>query len=257
MPEPKKPTRTTAAPPVPARPAPVSARPAPGDQLEELNDQLARFLQHADQLVDEWAKFGADVRRTVDAEVARIDGAVADATERALANTSAQVDRVAAERIEKTVEHAAARWRGDPPRVASGGGGTATSTASGGGLARGVLLAVLVANALLVVLLVVALRKDTPAAVAPSPTPETGGAGAAVIAPEVLAACDALAEGTWSADDAALVLRAGTAVCGDDEAAVTATVTARFATPEVAVDAGVVDAVPPIDAKKREPKRGK
>lgn len=250
MPEPKKPVRTTAAPPVPARPA-------PGDQLEELNDQLARFLQHADQLVDEWAKFGADVRRTVDAEVARIDGAVADATERALANTSAQVDRVAAERIEKTVEHAAARWRGDPPRVASGGGGTATSAAAGGGgLARGVLLAVLVADALLVVLLVVALRQDTRAP-APSPAPDPAGGRATVIAPEVLAACDALAEGTWSADDAALVLRAGTAVCGDDEARVTANVTARFATAEAAVDAGVVDAEPPIDAKKRETKRGK
>ncbi len=249
MPEPKKPVRTTAAPPVPARPP-------PGDQLEELNDQLARFLQHADQLVDEWAKFGADVRRTVDAEVARIDGAVADATERALANASAQVDRVAAERIEKTVEHAAARWRGDPPRVASGGGGTATAAAGGGGLARGVLLAVLVADALLVVLLVVALRKDTPAP-APSPAPDTAGGGAIVIAPEVLAACEALAEGTWSADDAALVLRAGTAVCGDDEARVTANVTARLASPEVAIDAGVVDAEPPIDAKKRETKRGK
>ena len=262
MPEPKKPARPAAAPPVPSRATavPAPARPGPGDQLEELNDQLARFLQHADQLVDEWAKFGADVRRTVDAEVARIDAAVADATERALHDASAQVDRVAADRIEKTVEHAVARWRGDPPRVAPGGGGTSAAVAAGGGFSRGVLAAILLADALLVVLLVVALRKDTPAAAPREAAVGSAGSGVTVIAPEVLAACEALAGGAWSPDDAALVLRAGTAVCGDDEAKVTETVTSRFASPEVAIDAGVVDAEPPIDAKKKprgKPERGK
>lgn len=245
MPEPKKPARPAA--PVLPKVAKVDA----GEQLEELNDQLARFLQHADQLVDEWAKFGADVRRTVDAEVARIDGAVADATERALTNAAAQVDRVAADRIEKTVEHAIARWRGDPaPRVASGGGGTSAASTSAAGSSRGLIAAIVLADVLLVILLVVALRKDSPAA-APGAVAGSGGSGVTVIAPEVLAACDTLAEGTWSPDDAALVLRVGTAVCGAAESKVTATITAHFAAPVEPIDAGVVDAAPPIDAKKK------
>ncbi|HUQ07928.1 MAG TPA: hypothetical protein VM261_35780 [Kofleriaceae bacterium] len=254
MAETKKPARATA-PPVPARPVPLPApvRADGGELIEDVNEQLARFLEHADQLVEEWAKFAVDVRRTVDSEVARIDGAVADATERALQNASAQVDRVAADRIEKTVEHAVARWRGEPPAPRVSGGGTSAANA-GAGASRGLIGAILLADALLVVLLILALRKDSPA-----PSENGGGGGASggvttIIAPEVLAACDSLAEGTWSPDEAALVLRAGTAVCGDDEAKVTATVTAHFAGPgsgEAAIDAGVVDATPPIDAKKR------
>src|SRR5262245_1422519 len=118
MAETKKPARATAPPPLSRdragghseTGAPMPARPVPlppvksegGELIEDVNDQLARFLEHADQLVEEWAKFASDVRRTVDTEVARIDTAVADATERALQNASAQVDRVAADRIEKT-----------------------------------------------------------------------------------------------------------------------------------------------------------
>jgi len=250
MAESKKPARATAPPPAPpSRTVPLPpARSEAGELIEDVNEQLARFLGHADQLVEEWAKFGADVRRTVDTEVNRIDAAVAEATERALQNAAAQVDRVAADRIEKTVEHAIARWRGDPaPRVVAGGGGT--SAAAPAGIPRGLMAAILLADALLVVLLVVALRKDKPSS--SSGESDSAGGGVTVIAPEVLAACDSLAEGTWSPDDAALVLRAGTAVCGADEGKVMATVTSHFAAPEAPVDAGIVDASPPIDAKKR------
>lgn len=256
MAESKKPARATAPPPpMPSRTVPLPPpKTEAGELIEDVNDQLARFLEHADQLVEEWARFATDVRRTVDTEVARIDAAVAEATERALENASAKVDRVAAERIEKTVEHAVARWRGDPPaRVAAGGGGTSSASPSAGA-SRGLLVAVVAADVLLVVLLVMALTKDSPAS-APGNTSGAGGSGVTVIAPEVLAACESLAAGTWSPDDAALVLRAGTAVCGADEAKVTATVTTHFAAPDVppgtTVDAGVVDASAPIDAKKR------
>lgn len=262
MAESRKPARSSTPPPkppvVPARPAPLPpARAEGGELIEDVNEQLARFLEHADQLVEEWARFASDVRRTVDTEVARIDGAVAEATERALHDASAKVDRVAADRIEKTVEHAIARWRGEPPpsRVAPGGG-TSAASAGAAGVSRALLAAVVLANLLLVVLIVMSFRKGAPAATARG----DGGDGSAsagvtrIIAPEVLAACDALAEGTWSPDEAALVLRAGTAVCGDDEPRVTATVTAHFAAPEVPIDAGIVDATPPIDAKKRQGK---
>jgi hypothetical protein len=241
MAETKKPARSTAPPPMPARPVPLPPVKSEGGELiEDVNDQLARFLEQADQLVEEWAKFASDVRRTVDTEVARIDTAVADATERALQNASAQVDRIAADRIEKTVEHAIGRLRGEPPapRVAAGGGGT--SNAPDGSIRR-LVLAVVVADILLVVLLVMSFKKDKPAAAAG--VGSSHGGGATVIAPEVLAACESLAAGTWSPDDAALVLRAGTAVCGPDEGKVMSTVTTHFAAaPEPVVDAGVVDA---------------
>jgi hypothetical protein len=257
MAETKKPARATAPPPVPARPVPLPpVRTDGGEIIEDINDQLARFLEQADQLVEEWAKFASDVRRTVDTEVARIDTAVADATERALQNASAQVDRVAADRIEKTVEHAIARWRGEPPapRVAAGGGGT--SNAPDGSIKR-LLIAVVVADLLLVVLLVMAFKKDKPEVAAGVGSAHGSGA-ATVIAPEVLAACESLAAGTWSPDDAALVLRAGTAVCGPDEGQVMSTVTAHFAAPEPVVDAGdvdagVVDAAPKKRAGKSHP----
>ncbi len=250
MAESKRPGRVSA----PAAPAvvPPPARPDPGGQLEELNDQLARFLQHADQLVEEWARFGADVRRTVDGEVARIDQAVADAAERALRDAGAQIDRLAAERIEKTVEHAVARWRGEPERAAklatSGGGTSASAVAAPAGVGRGLVAAVVLANLLLVVLLVVTLRRGQPPP-APASVTGSGSGGVTVIAPEVLAACDELTGGAWSLDDAALVMRAGTAVCGGDEAAVGAAITAHFVAPAPPVDAGPVDGPPP-DAKK-------
>jgi hypothetical protein len=252
MAETKKPARATAPPPMPARPVPLPPVKSEGGELiEDVNDQLARFLEHADQLVEEWAKFASDVRRTVDTEVARIDTAVADATERALTNASAQVDRVAADRIEKTVEHAIARWRGEPPapRVAAGGGGT--SNAPDGSLKR-LVFAVVVADILLVILLVMSFKKDKPEVAAG--VGSAHGSGATVIAPEVLAACESLAAGTWSPDDAALVLRAGTAVCGPDEGQVMSTVTAHFAAaPEPVVDAGVVDAGAVDAAPKKRP----
>ena len=74
-------------------------RPEPGAQLEELNDQLARFLQHADQLLEDWARFGAQVRTTVDQEVGRIEQAAAEAGERATKQLAGQVDRLATSRV--------------------------------------------------------------------------------------------------------------------------------------------------------------
>jgi hypothetical protein len=71
----------------------------------------------------------------------------------------------------------------------------------------------------------------------------------------VLAACEALAGGAWSPDDAALVLHAGAAACGPDAAKVSAVITEHFAAPAPPpIDAGPVDASPPIDARKRRPK---
>lgn len=117
----------------------------------------------------------------------------------------------------------------------------------------------MLANLLLVALLVMTLRRDRPvaAAAAAAPGATSDGAGGAtaiapVLAPELQAACDELAAGSWTLDAAALVLRAGTAVCGASAPAVTELITSHLTPPAPPIDAGVpVDASPPIDARKR------
>lgn len=254
MPDPKKPRATAAAAPPPPRAADAGA------SLEELNDQLGRFLQHADQLVEEWARFGADVRRTVDGEVGRIDQAVIDAVDRAARDVNAQVDRVAAERVERAIEQGMHKLRaeierGGGARVASGGGGTSAAAASAAAASadklRLVLGAVVFANFLLVVLVVMVWRRDP----APAPAPAAPEPAKAVVSPAVLDACAALAGGKYTAEDAERVVGAGTAACGDDEGAVLEALRERLSAPAPeAVDAGAVDAPPPIDAKAKKSK---
>ena len=263
MADPKKPARAAPAAP-PARPA----APDPGGQLEELNDQLGRFLQHADQLVEEWARFGADVRRTVDGEVGRIDQAVIEAVDRAAREVNQQVDRVAADRVERAIDQGLARLRAEIERggrtasVGLGGGGTSAALASSSAAsssaaaapARFLLGAVVLADLLLVLLLVMVWRGDPapPAAAVKDAGAATGTLEERAVAPEVVNACAALAAGTWSAESADVVLAAGIESCGDDSAAVRALLRERLATSQPPVDAGVDG--PPPDAPK--PKRG-
>lgn len=250
MAESKKPARP--APPPPARP------PDPGSQLEELNDQLARFLQHADQLVDEWARFGADVRRTVDGEVGRIDQSVSDAGERAIKQVNAQVDRVAAERFEKAIEHGLQRLRvADPGRAPVAAAGGTSAAASAALPLRPLLAAIIAANFLLIVLLVMVWRRDAVPAAAVG-NPDSGGGAIRdrdPVSSEVLDACAALAAGNWSTEAAELVVGAGLVACGPDAPAVRTTMRERLAaTTPPEVDAGPVDASPPVDAKPKKPR---
>ena len=246
----------------PARPAAIPARPAAGEQLEELNDQLGRFLQHADQLVEDWARFGADVRRTVDTEVGRIDQAVVDAVDRASRQLEAEADRVAADKVQRAIDHAMQKLRGS---LAAGGGGTsaaspaaAASAAAAQGPARYLLGAVVLADLLLVILLVMVWRKDpAPAAAAKDGGAAIGTAADSAVAPEVANACASLAAGTYSIEAADLVLgaRGGLDACGSDAAAVRAVLHQQLeAAAGPPVDAGVPDG-PPLDAKPKRPPR--
>src|SRR5690242_7430520 len=56
------------------------------DSLSEMNDHLGRFLRQADELLDDWTRFGAEVRARVDGEVGRLGDTIADAVD-------AQVER--------------------------------------------------------------------------------------------------------------------------------------------------------------------
>jgi len=73
-----------------------ASRPA-DDPLAALNDHLGRFLRQADDLLDEWARFGADVRVRVTADADRLGDAVATAVDASVDRAAARVtDQVAA-----------------------------------------------------------------------------------------------------------------------------------------------------------------
>ena len=67
----------------------------PARELDDVSAQLAEVLRHADALLDDWRRFGAEVRERVDHEAATIGTAVAAgvdaASERALAQRLASV----------------------------------------------------------------------------------------------------------------------------------------------------------------------
>jgi hypothetical protein len=238
----------------PRKTAPV-ARPQPaddaGERLAELNDHLGRFLEHADQLVDDWARFGAQVRASVDGELGRLDQAVdtaigraADRAGRELAGT---LDAQVAARVDRSLGEGVARLRGELDRLAR----TAHAIEAPGGakrpdLGRLTLIAVLIGNALLLIVLLVVLLRGP--ATAPAPAVIRIDAGVAMTDPVVDRACAALVSG-WSEDAAAIVARAGTAACGAAADAVAERLADQWAAPPV--DAGVPDAAPPADAAPR------
>ncbi len=217
----------------------------PGAQLEELNDQLARFLQHADQLLEDWARFGAQVRATVDQEVARIEQAAAEGGDRATRHLGAQVDKLAHERVERAIGEGLTRLKVELDRA---GRGTAVVAPPPPASNRALIGAVVSANLLLVVLLVVTLFRGG-ASPAPSAT-VVDAAETVEVADEVIEACAGLLE-VWSDDDAAIVMRAGTDACGTYARAVEERLRAQPIGAPTPIDAGVIDAAPPIDAKKR------
>jgi len=67
----------------------------PARELDDVSAQLAEVLRHADALLADWARFGAEVRTRVEREAATIGTAVAAgvdaASERALAQRLAAV----------------------------------------------------------------------------------------------------------------------------------------------------------------------
>lgn len=215
-------------------------KPEAGAQLEELNDQLARFLQHADQLLDDWARFGAQVRATVEQEAARIEQGVAEAGERATRQLGGQVDKLATERVERAIGDGLKRLKAELDRA---GRATAVAAPAPASIDRRLLGGVVIANVLLVILLAVTLLRGGGQAAAP--VASVVDAGPAAPSADVIEACRALLGG-WSDEAAAIVVRVGTLACGDDASAVADTLRAHLTAPPP-MDAGV-DAAP-MDAK--------
>jgi hypothetical protein len=139
----------------------------PARALDDVSAQLAEMLRHADALLDDWMRFGAEVRARVERETAGIGAVVAQAvdgaSERALAMRLAAVS-TELERLEQRIRAAsriAAEQRVTDRRIL-------------GGIAAGV-------GIVIALLAVLVLRGPAPPQVAPpQPMP--------VIAPPVDAA---------------------------------------------------------------------
>lgn len=98
----------------------------PARALDDVSAQLAEMLRHADTLLDDWMRFGADVRARVERETAGIGAVVAQAvdgaSERALAMRLAAVS-TELERLEQRIRAAsriAAEQRVTDRRILAG-----------------------------------------------------------------------------------------------------------------------------------------
>lgn len=219
-------------------------RPDAGAQLEELNDQLARFLQHADQLLEDWARFGSQVRATVDQEVARIEQAAAEAGERATRQLAGQVDKVATARVEKAIGKGLERIEAE---LARAGRATAVPPPAAPPVDRRLVGGVIAANALLVILLLMTWLRGPARVTAPISTIDAGAGLSPAVPQAVIDACARLAD-AWSDADAVTVWAVGADACGADAPVVAARLRERLA-PPITVDAGPTDAGVPVDAK--------
>jgi hypothetical protein len=129
----------------------------PARELDDVSAQLAEVLRHADALLADWARFGAEVRARVEREAATIGTAVAAgvdaASERALAQRLAAVS-IELERCEGRLRAAA--------RVAHDRGATDRRLLAGIAIGVGIVIALLV---------VLVLRTPEPPTILQAPEP--------------------------------------------------------------------------------------
>jgi hypothetical protein len=167
------------------------------DALAELNDHLGRFLRQADELLDEWARFGAGVRATLDAQLREVEGAFAKGADAAAARAAAAMNRsledAAAMRVDRVLGERVTALRAELERlerIARGVAGAQSQPRAPDGAMQRIWIAVIAANVLLVVLIVLVLTRGS--STAPPPlvtTPATAPPPAAVdAAPSIDAA---------------------------------------------------------------------
>jgi hypothetical protein len=146
----------------------------PDDALAELNDHLGRFLRQADELLDEWARFGAGVRGALEGQLREVEGAFAKgadaAAARAAAAMSRSLDDAAAARVDRVLGERVAALRAELERlerIARGVAGAQSQPRAPDGATQRIWIAVIAANVLLVVLIVLVWTRGA----SPSPPP--------------------------------------------------------------------------------------
>jgi len=162
----------------PPTPAP---RGSGDDALAELNVHLGRFLRQADELLDEWSRFGAGVRARLDEQLHQIESAFAQgadaAAQRAIATMARGLDDAAAARVDRALGDRVASLRAELERLERTARGLngASATRGGDAVARRTWIAAIVANVLLLVLIALVWSRggssSSPTMVAPPPAP--------------------------------------------------------------------------------------
>ena len=192
----------------------------PPDSIEVMNDHMARFFRHADQLLTEWKEYGDRLRGSIDAEAEHLRASVAEAMRTAGQEAGANID------MERALGNSLVRLRREVDQLAS-----KVSAAKGGvglGNGRWVLVGVAAANAMLIVMLVMSVRGcrsqeqaepaagAVPSAVLPSDAAVPVDAAPAVDAAPSAAqsACLTLDEGATSEEVRAFVGAAAAELCG-------------------------------------------
>ncbi len=129
------------------------------DPLAELNDHLGRFLRQADELLDEWSRFGAGVRATLDQQLREVEAAFARGADAAVAKAAQAMQRglddAAASRVDRALGERVAALRSELERlerIARGLGGGGAAPAKDPRLDR-IWIAVIATNVLVVVLI--------------------------------------------------------------------------------------------------------
>ncbi|MCE9576090.1 MAG: hypothetical protein K8W52_23260, partial [Deltaproteobacteria bacterium] len=95
--------------------------PVADDQLVELSDHLARMLAHTDALVDEWARFGAQVQGRLSAQLGELEHAFGEGARGAASKVRAElagaIEAVAGERFDRALGDRLAAVRAELERV--------------------------------------------------------------------------------------------------------------------------------------------
>ena len=204
------------------------------DSLAQLNDHFARFLQHADTLLEEWKTYGDKLRASMDGEVRGLHDKVSVAVERAGKTAAANLDG----QVGAALGDGLARLRGEVDQLTKLTSSATASIRAGGGGAKTspsrstiVLGALVLANLMLAVLIGMGARScarddsnsgragaamappDAGTQVVSAPTVDAAAAPVADAAPPAPEFCTALAA-DYELAAATLFVEAAAATCG-------------------------------------------
>jgi hypothetical protein len=152
------------------------ARLAPPEQdpLAELNDHLGRFLRQADELLDEWARFGAGVRARLDEQLADVEAAFARGADSAAARAAQAMarglDDAAAARVDRALGDRVAALRAELERlerIARGVGAAPAAAKAPDPALQRIWIAVIATNVLVVALIAIVWMRGGSSAATP------------------------------------------------------------------------------------------
>lgn len=125
----------------------------PNDPLAQINDNLARFFQHADQLLVEWKQHGEELRAIVEGEAGKLRSTLSTTLESAGREAARNID------VENALGDSVRRLRGELERLANGTAGLQSMSTTARRSPPWLLVSAITANIMLLAVIVLLLRK--------------------------------------------------------------------------------------------------